>query len=235
MPYALLSFLSVLTLTTVHLFAYKMEKIDVISHGKFLSIGGGIAIAYIFVDLLPKLSAGNEIVQHFFAGLFPYFERHVYVVALSGFLLFFLVDRSASSMWKQTSYWLSLGSYAIFNFLIGYAISYEDDPSIQPLALFTFAMALHYFTNDYTLMKSNSTTYQHYDRFILSLCLILGWLTGSWLTISDAAIALVNAFIAGGVIMNVVRHELPGDNPNNTGAFLLGAISYTIVLLSIGR
>jgi hypothetical protein len=212
-----------------------MEAVDRLTHGRFLSIGGGIAIAYIFIDLLPKLSASNEIVQHFFAGFFPYFERHVYVMALSGFLLFFLVDRSASSVWKRTSYWLSLGSYAIFNFLIGYAVSYQDDPSIQPLALFTFAMALHYFTNDYSLMRSHHDAYQRYDRFILMLCLIMGWFTGNLLTISDAAVALINAFIAGGVIMNVVRHELPAENPNNTGAFLLGAVAYTVVLLSIGR
>lgn len=234
MPYSVVSFFSVLTLVAVHLFAYKMQAIDRLSHGRFLSVGGGIAIAYIFIDLLPKLSEADNIVRNFLASIFPYFERHVYVIALFGFLLFFLVDRSTNSAWERTGYWLSIGSYALFNFLIGYAVSYEDDPSIQPLALFTFAMALHYFTNDYTLMRNNSTTYRTYDRFILVICLILGWLFGNWFMISDAAIALVNAFIAGGVIMNVTRHELPMDNPNNSGTFLLGAIFYTIVLLSIG-
>lgn len=234
MPYSLIAFLSILTLTSVHLFASKMQFVDRLLHGKFLSVGGGIAIAYVFVDLLPKLSESDALVRHLLSGVFPYVERHVYILALCGFLLFFVVDRSKNFVWENTAYWLSLGSYALFNFFIGYAIAYKDDPSIQPLALFTFAMALHYFTNDYTLTKDHAMAYEAYGKWVLITSLILGWAFGNWFIISDAAIALVNAFIAGGVIMNVTRHELPTDNPNSTETFLLGAFFYTCLLLAIG-
>lgn len=231
MPYSYVSFLSLAILTSVHFFASKMKSIDQSVHGRFLSLGGGIAIAYVFVDLLPNLSEGDKIVHQFLSGLFPYFERHVYILALCGFLLFFLVDRSKGYLWEKTSFWLSLGSYALFNFFIGYAIAYKNDPSIQPVSLFTFAMALHYFTNDYTLTKNHPTAYKIYGRWILICSLVLGWLTSGWLVISHAAIALVNAFIAGGVIMNVTKHELPAENPNNTATFLFGSAFYTLILL----
>lgn len=211
-----------------------MQFIDRLLHGKFLSVGGGIAIAYVFVDLLPNLSESDKIVRKLLSGIFPYFERHVYVLALCGFLLFFIDSRSKNFVWKSLSYWLSLSSYALFNFFIGYAIAYKDDPNIQPLALFTFAMALHYFTNDYTLTKEDALDYERYGKWILINSLIGGWLIGNLFLISDAAIALVNAFIAGGVIMNVTRHELPAENPNNTKIFLLGAAFYTCILLTIG-
>lgn len=234
MSYSLISFFSILLLASVHLFASKMQLVDKFLHGRFLSIGGGIAIAYVFVDLLPKLSESDRLVRHLLSGIFPFIERHVYVLALCGFLLFFIVDRSKSFVWKNAAYELSLGSYSLFNFFIGYAIAYKDDPSIQPLALFTFAMALHYFTNDYTLTKEHVTAYKEYGKWMLISSLVLGWLVGNWLIISDGAIALINAFIAGGVIMNVTRHELPVDNPNNTAAFLFGAAFYAAVLLAIG-
>jgi hypothetical protein len=33
--------------------------------------------------------------------------------------------------------------------------------------------------------------------------------------------------------MNVTRHELPKENPNSLGAFLLSSALYTVILLSI--
>lgn len=234
MSYSLLAFFSILTLASVHLFAAKMEFVDKLLHGRFLSVGGGIAIAYVFVDLLPNLSESDELIRHLLSGIFPYFERHVYVLALCGFLLFFIVDRTKTLVWENTAYWLSLGSYALLNFFIGYAVAYKDDPSIQPLALFTFAMALHYFTNDYTLTKDNAIAYESYGKWVLISSLTIGWAVGNWFIISDAAIALINAFIAGGVIMNVTRHELPANNPNSTTTFLLGSLFYTVILLTIG-
>jgi hypothetical protein len=155
-------------------------------------------------------------------------------LALCGFLLFFIADRSKSFVWENAAHWLSLGSYSLLNFFIGYAIAFKDDPTIQPLALFTFAMALHYFTNDYTLIKEDAIAFKDYGKWILIGSLVTGWIAGNLFIISDAAIALINAFIAGGVIMNVTRHELPAENPNSTLSFLLGSFFYTVVLLAIG-
>lgn len=234
MSYTLIAFFSILILASVHFFAAKMQFVNTLVHGRFLSIGGGIAIAYVFVDLLPNLSESDKLIRQWLSGIFPYFERHVYILALCGFLLFFITDRSKSFVWEDTAHWLSLGSYSLFNFFIGYAIAFKDDPTIQPLALFTFAMALHYFTNDYTLIKEDAIAFKDYGKWILIGSLITGWIIGNLFIISDAAIALINAFIAGGVIMNVTRHELPAENPNSTLSFLLGSFFYTAVLLAIG-
>lgn len=230
LPYPLIAFLSILVFAGVHLWASRLSLIDTLLHGRFLSIGGGIAIAYVFVDLLPKLCAADRVVHE--AGFFPYIERHVYVLALCGFLLFFLVDRSKALPSRDFPFYLTLASYALFNFLVGYAVTYQDDPDIQPLALFTFAMALHYFTNDYTLDKEHSSQYTKYGRWVLICSLFLGWAVGCVVTISPAAIAMVNAFIAGGVIMNVIRHELPVNTPHSTGSFLFGAALYTAIILA---
>jgi hypothetical protein len=232
MPYSALAFISVLVFTLVHLNAERIKSLSFISQSRFLSAGGGVAIAYVFIDLLPKLAKSDLLVRHALSGVFPYFERHVYILALIGFLLFFTVDRSA--IFSKRGYWLSIGSYALFNFLVGYAVVNKDNPEVRPLVLFTFAIALHYFTNDYSLSKEHGQEYQKYGRWLIVVALFLGWFTGLWITLSPTAIALVSAFIGGGVIMNVTRHELPKDNPNSLGSFLLFALVYTIILLGIG-
>jgi hypothetical protein len=234
MPYSLLALLSITLFAVVHLFAEKTQKLNKISHGRFLSLGSGLAIAYVFVDILPKLAKRGQVVQQAFIGIFPFVERHVYVITLAGFLLFFSVNQMPKVMPTRKTFWLSLASYAFFNFLVGYAVVDKDNPEVKPLALFTLAIALHFFTNDYTLSERHGEEYRKKGRWLLIVSLFLGWASGIGTTIPPAAIAIASAFIAGGVIMNVTQHELPEENPHSLGVFLLTAIFYTILLLSVG-
>lgn len=234
MPYPAIALISVTIFALVHLCAGQMRLLSLPFQSRFLSAGGGVAIAYVFVDLLPKLGASDAIVKDWAMGVFPYFERHVYVMALAGFLLFFIVDRLPSYVKSGRTLWLSIASYALFNFLVGYSVVDKDDPEVQPLALFTFAMALHYFTNDYALSKAHGQEYGHLGKWILVFSLYAGWFVGIYYVLHPVAIALLSAFIGGGVIMNVTRHELPEGNPNSLGAFLVACLLYTAVLLSLG-
>lgn len=235
MPYLFFAFLSVLVFACVHLFAERTRALRFTNHSRFLSTASGVAIAYVFVDILPKLSKNDALVHEWLWRFFPYLERHVYIMALIGFLFFFAIDRSKTLLRGQSAFfYLSLGSYALFNFLIGYAVVDPENPEVQPLALFTFAMALHYFMNDYSLSQAHGVEYDAFAKWVLIGMLFLGWLVGLWIDLSPAAVGLVSAFIAGGIIMNVTRHELPEENPHSLGALLLAAFSYTAILLTIG-
>lgn len=232
MEYGFSSFLAVLLFMGVHLFAHRAEEWGDRKHARLLSFGGGVAIAYVFIDLLSKLGISQSEVSKALEGFFPFFERHVYVLALLGFLVFFVVEKNERS---KKGYWLSLGSYAIFNFLVGYAVADKDDPEVQPLVLFTLAMALHFFTNDFSLSRTYEGIYHRSGRWILAAALVLGWVLGLAIELPATAVALVSAFIGGGVIMNVMRHELPRDNPNNLPLFLTAALSYAAILLFVGQ
>jgi hypothetical protein len=231
--YEAFSFIAVVIFALVHLFAPVAGRLSWASQGRFLSFGGGVAISYVFIDLLPKLGTSNSLVQRLLYGLFPYVERHVFIMALLGFLLFFSLDRIPSSNGRDGKLWLSIVSYTLFNFLVGYAVVDANNPEVKPLALFTFAMGLHYFTNDYSLNAAHGDDYRKVGRWVLIGSLFLGWLTGLVTELSQASIALVSAFIGGGVIMNVIRHELPADKPNSLGSFLVSAAAYTVLLLSL--
>lgn len=234
MPYLLLSFISILIFSAVHLFAKNSARLNTALHGRFLSICGGVAIAYVFIDILPKLAINDLVIRRLLAGVFPYIERHIYVMALLGFLFFFVVNRSHTFLTKKRNFYLSLSSYALFNFLVAYAVADQNNPEVKPLALFTFALALHYFTNDYTLSKEHGQKYGIKEKWLLILSLFAGWIVGVFFVLPEAAVAVVSAFIGGGVILNVTRHELPKDNPHSLGAFLIASILYTIILLTIG-
>jgi hypothetical protein len=215
------------------LWAAKAKRFGSIFHGRFLSFGGGVAISYVFIDILPKLGKSDSLFRKLLLGIIPYFERHVFVMALLGFLLFFCLDKTPDAFGKKGKFWLSIVSYALFNFLVGYAVVDKDNPEVQPILLFTIAMGLHYFTNDYSLSEAWGSAYKKTGRWVLIASLFLGWFAGLLITLSQLAVALVSAFIGGGVIMNVTRHELPKEDPGSLGVFLLSAITYTAILLTL--
>lgn len=49
--------------------------------------------------------------------------------------------------------------------------------------------------------------------------------------VSEAALAVLFAFLAGGVVMNVLKEELPEERESRLWAFVLGAGLYAGVLL----
>lgn len=231
--YHIYSLITITLFTMIHLYGNKLLALqDRIPQRYFYSVGGGVAIAYIFIDLLPKLCASDFLVNTALHPYIPYIEKHVYITALAGFILFYMVDRSQNSLAGMQ---LSINSYALFNFLIGYAVADPFNPEVRPLMLFTIALGLHLFVNDHSISEKLGASYQTRERWILALALYVGWFTGFVYELPTPAVALVSAFVGGGVIMNVTRHELPSENPNSTPLFLFATVLYAAILLFVGR
>lgn len=72
-------------------------------------------------------------------------------------------------------------------------------------------MALHFVVNDHGLREHHKNAYDHIGRWILKVAIIAGWVIDSETKISEAAIALLFAFLAGGAILNIFKEELPED------------------------
>ena len=53
------------------------------------------------------------------------------------------------------------------------------------------------------------------------------------MNLSFGVLAILVAFLAGGVVMNTMKDELPLDGSGNAPAFGLGAVAYAALLLAI--
>ena len=62
--------------------------------------------------------------------------------------------------------------------------------------------------------------------------MLAGWAVGLLFDISEAALAVLFAFLAGGVVMNVLKEELPEERESRFWAFALGAALYSAVPLA---
>lgn len=63
LPYPLQSLIAVMVFSLVHLIADRARLLNFKIQSYFLSTGSGVALAYIFIDLLPKLSKNENAVS----------------------------------------------------------------------------------------------------------------------------------------------------------------------------
>ncbi|MDQ3770074.1 MAG: hypothetical protein M3370_11455 [Actinomycetota bacterium] len=57
-----------------------------------------------------------------------------------------------------------------------------------------------------------------------------GWTIATFTEVPERVIALIIAFIAGGIVLNVLKEELPGERRARMLPFLAGAAGFTVLL-----
>lgn len=230
-------------LALTHLFCGKL-RFTKLPRSRWLSAAGGVSVAYVFVHILPELNEHQTVLEAE-KGLISYLEHHVYLLALLGLTAFYGLERMASEsresqekagkgdVTTQGVFWVHIASFAVYNALIGYLLTHREEQDIQGLLIYSLAMALHFVVNDFGLRENHNYIYDHIGRWILAAAIIVGWVIGSGTQIGEAAVAVLFAFLAGGIVLNVLKEELPEERESRFWAFGLGAIIYSALLLAL--
>ena len=224
-----------------HLFSGKLLFLSGIPRSPWLSAAGGISVAYVFLHLLPELGERQGAVEEAGGLGLAFLEHHVYVMALVGLGLFYGLERAAKSARDQDDggskgalvFWLHMASFSVYNALIGYLLLHRETPGLQSLLLYSLALILHFVVNDYGLRQDHKGAYDRIGRWILAMAIFVGWGSGSSTEIPEPAIAVLFAFLAGGIVLNVLKEELPRERKSRFWAFALGAVAYAILLLAL--
>ncbi|MCT7951647.1 hypothetical protein NG798_17730 [Ancylothrix sp. C2] len=240
-----LSGIMALILAIIHIFSGKLLFLKGIPRNAWLSIGSGVSVAYIFVHILPELSEAQETVNQATEQVLGFLEHHVYLVALLGMSSFYGLEKAAlrsrnrnqkagnGDVTEPEIFWLHIAFFAVYNALIGYLLVHREEPGLLSLLLFFLAMALHFVVNDYGLRENHKHIYDHVGRWILAAAIIAGWAIGIGTEIDKNSLALLFAFLAGGVVLNALKEELPENRESRFWAFALGAAIYATLLIAI--
>ncbi|MBW3543421.1 MAG: hypothetical protein KY476_24475, partial [Planctomycetes bacterium] len=138
-------------------------------------------------------------------------------------------ERGAGEV-DSANFWLHIGSFAVYNLLVGYALVVESR-STTSLLLYALALALHFLVNDYGLRQYHRGAYRRIGRWVLSAAVICGWLAGHLAGFAEAVTASVLAFLTGGILLNTFKEELPAERQSRYWAFALGAVAYAGLLV----
>jgi uncharacterized membrane protein len=228
----------------VHFFAGRLRFLDVVPRSRWLSFAGGTSVAYVFVHLLPELQQFQKVLEPA-VGVLSYLDHHAYLVALFGLAVFYGIERSTKESRKENRittgkdvssvkmFWISIISFACYNAVIGYLLVSERERDIQSLFFFASAIALHFVVNDYGLRQHHKDLYHRFGRWLLCAAIIVGALAGRSLEIAPGVLALMVSFLSGGIILNVLKEELPDERESRFSAFALGAAIFAAILLAV--
>jgi hypothetical protein len=227
-----LSFAALLPMLAANFFASRLASIAPDRRSRLRSFAGGLAAAYVFLLVLPKLADQQSVLKRAFSNspITEYLYHHAYLVALAGFVAYYLVNvltRSANTSVpcniRGAVLVLGLGLYSG---VIGEMIAAQE-PRQFALALFSIALTLHLLGLNLSLHGYLSRSW-HWLSPLLAACLCLGWLIGVASPIPPLVHALVSAWLAGGVIILVVLIELPEER--RPGAFVAGAVAFSVLI-----
>ncbi len=246
--YAFLTFVAALVFAAIHLLGRSIAFLRSTPRNVWLSAAGGVSIAYVFVHILPELSHHQAVLTTEVGSLafLDTEERDVYFAALVGLATFYGLELWARSSARRRvtregvrrpsrrTFWLQLAFYATFNVIIGYLLLHRDERDIASLVTYAIAMATHFVVADQGLREQFYPAYDASGKWILAAAPILGWAMGVFIDVPAAVISILFAFLAGGIILNVLKHELPEERQSDFFAFAFGAGAYATILIATG-
>ena len=227
----------------IHLFIGKLTHLDTIPRNGWLSFAGGIAVSYVFLHVLPELGAHGETFAEGLDADPVQAETWVYSLSLFGLAVFYGLERRVKISRERSKaegegdriadklLWVHIGSFASLNLMIGYLLLHREDPTLAGLALYFIAMALHFATADFGMRADHKQAYDRIGRWVIAGAVLAGWIIGTWVELSELAIGCVFAFVAGGVVLNVMKEELPEDRKSRFAPFALGALLYAVLVV----
>ena len=218
--------------------------ITVLQHAprsRWLSAAGGVAVAYVFLHILPELASHRATFADELGTDESTAEAMVYSLALAGLATFYGLERAIRTHRRRSdgahptawAFWLHIGSFALYNVIIGYLLLHREEDGFGTLVIYGAAMALHFVTNDFGLRQDHKARYDRVARWVLAAAVLGGWALGGFADLSEIWIAFLFAFLAGGVVLNVLKEELPEDRESSFWPFVGAAIAYAAILAAL--
>lgn len=208
-----------------------------------LSAGAGVSTAYVFVRMLPELSDAGRVFVTASAGRdLPAPELRVYASALVGFLLFYGLQnlvvwshahgaqQRAGRVGLRPIMLLHIGGFAMYASLVSYLLVRGITEEPPRMALYAVAMGLHFLGVNRSLRCEHGAAYDRVGRYILAGAVLAGWGAGMLMQFPQPVVITGLGFVSGGVVMNSMVMELPGDQEGHFWPFFGGALSYAGLL-----
>lgn len=208
----------------------------------FLSYSGGVGIAYVFLHLLPDLPHTQENLNEAINWNPEFLPMNYtsYMIALLGLSIFYVMDRIVIKAWENEEitnpdqleskiFWAHMGFFSLYNGMIGYLLAVEPFEEILQAVLFFMAFGLHFITNDWSLRHHHENIYDSHGRKILAYSIFFGWVIGMLLDLAEIHIRLVEAFVTGAMMMNVIKEELPSEREGSLHGFLSGIFTASLL------
>lgn len=189
----------------------------------WLSFSGGVAVAYVFIHLIPELhkitsTAGDPL---------------TFSLALIGTVVYFgaakFVKQSKSNPDSRLAFIIQMTALIPYFFTVGYFL--ERSNTLTALGSYTIAVGLHLIGFGFDQKEDHGERYTIWVAGTLAVVLIAGAITSYLYKFDELTLDLLLAFVTGGILLNSIKEEIPTANQSSFWAFAVGAILIGILLL----
>ena len=241
--FTLLTFAMAATFAAIHLFVGKLRFLNVEPRSAWLSFAGGVAVGYVFLHVMPELGSHGAVFAEATGRSEALAEGLVYTLSLAGLALFYGVEKAVissradpdegtgNSRPSDASFWLHIGITCALVMTITYLLIHREDASLAGLATYYVAMALHFVSADFGSRAHHPEIYDRAGRYVLAGATLFGWLVGQFVELPEIIIGCLFAFVAGAIILVVMKEELPEKRASRFWPFLGGAVLYAALVL----
>ena len=228
----------------IHLLVRRLRFLDVTPRSGWLSFAGGVAVAYVFLHVLPDIAAHQREFADSMGVDAMAAESVIYSLTLAGLAVFYGLERAVKvsrgesrdagegDRMRDDVLYLHLVTYGMFNALIGYLLLHREEGGAWSLGLYFVAMGLHFLTADFGMRQDHPEAYDRLGRWVISATVLAGWVMGLAVDLSPVLIGCLFAFLAGGIILNVLKEELPEERQSFFMPFVLGVALYAGLILA---
>lgn len=235
------SFVITFILMACHYLSPLIKKIPHLNSRKIISFSGGIAVAYVFLHMLPELVEGNSSIGKLLLqtkSLTALLDLGIFIIALFGFNIYFGLEVLAARVKLshrssiKNVYFLHLMMYGIYNFLITYTMPLRVQSGIPYAIMFTFVIGFHFIFVDRNFNQNFHRYFSTSGRLFLLSALFFGWLiTALTNPMNIVLVSFMIAFLSGSVLYTVFREELPTTKKSSFIMFTAGILLLSIILI----
>jgi hypothetical protein len=199
---------------------------------KVISFGGGLAIAYVFIKLIPEIEEA-----HVFLG------DRTHVIVLFSFLAFHAIELKlirpitiqnaveGDDSDNSRLFWMHIAVIWVYSFMVVFALPDRVSQSFVIAALSGVAIGLHCLYKGVILHGEFRELYERRARFLLLSAPILGWLAHIVIQPSEQVFSVAIAMLAGFLMQGVFRQELPSLNRTRFSWMVAGALIFLAIVL----
>ena len=201
------------------------------------SFAGGVAVAYVFVHMLPELADGELAFANItIPGAIPdlFVQSALFLVALVGLVVFYAFDAKAaeSKDGSKTLYRANLIMVGVLSLIFSYTNPDRIELGADFAILFAIVMSLHFVLSDRGLARTHPNHFRRKDRWVLTAFLFAGLALSYFAPPpNELFVAIPTAFLGGAVLMSVFREELPSVSVARLGWFTSGVALFSALLL----
>jgi hypothetical protein len=223
-----LTFLIAGTLVLVHLCAGWVRR-HLPFHATIGSFGGGMAVTYVFLQLIPELEREHEI-----------YGSYAHLLLLVGFVTFYGIEHlllrkrrpsENGEVPALSAFPLHIGLYWVYNCLVICGSPEQLQRNAIHAVLISVTMGLHFLSKDLHFDEHYGSRFHRWGRWVLATAPVAGFAFNTWAEGAQERLAdLFLGLLGGVVLLTVARDELPNHREAAFLPFLGGVLLFAGLL-----